>query len=76
MKRGRYNNLKQERLETLIKAEKKKLPISKIPGIAKSVSIAFDNADFQETSKRLTEVNRAITEFRKERNREENRKVF
>lgn len=70
-------SLKQEkeRLETLIKAEKKKLPIAKIPGIAKSVSIAFDNADFQETSRRLTKINQAITELKKERNREENRKV-
>lgn len=70
-------SLKQEkeRLETLIKAEKKKLPIAKIPGIAKSVSITFDNADFQETSKRLTEINQSITELRKERNREENRRV-
>lgn len=70
-------SLKQEkeRLETFIKAEKKKLPIAKIPGIAKSVSIAFDNADFQEMSIRLKEINQAITELKKERNREENRRV-
>lgn len=70
-------SLKQEkdRLETLIMAEKRKLPIAKIPGIAKSVSITFDGADFWETSKRLTEINQAITELKKERNREENRRV-
>ena len=67
---------KKKSIQNEIKAEKKKISIiKKNPDLAKFISSAANNADFKNTSNRLTELNNNIAELRKKRNREENRKI-
>lgn len=71
-------NLKKEKkqLESKIKAEIKKIAIIKSnPEIASFISSASNNIDFKNTSDQLDEIHKNITELKKNRNREENRKV-
>lgn len=72
------DNLKNEKatLESKIKAETKRIKIfKKNPEIAPFVSAASNNIDFKNTSNQLLEINKNISELRKKRNREENRRI-
>lgn len=63
-------------LQVEIQTEKRKISIiKKNPGLATFISSAANNADFKNTSNQLTEFNRSISELKKKRNREENRKI-
>jgi hypothetical protein len=71
-------NLKSEKtsLESKIKSESKKITIIKSnPEIATFISSASNNLDFKNTSNQLTEIHKNIAELKKNRNREENRKI-
>lgn len=71
-------DLKQQKklIEFKIKSEKKKITIlKKNPEIAKFISSTANNIDFKNTSKQLSELHKNIGELRKQRNREENRKI-
>jgi hypothetical protein len=79
-KENKYDieNLKKDkaRLETKIKSETKKISIIKSnPEIASFISSASNNIDFKNTSKKLSEIHKNISELKKNRNREENRKI-
>lgn len=59
-----------------IKTEKRKITVlKKNPEIATFISSAANNIDFQNTSKQLSELHKSIADIRKQRNREENRKI-
>lgn len=59
-----------------INTEKKKISIlKKNPEIATFISSTANNIEFKNTSKRLTEFHKNIAELKKQRNREENRKI-
>lgn len=63
-------------LELKIKAETKKISIIKSnPEIATFVSAAADNLEFKKTSTQLDEIHRNIAELKKNRSREESRKI-
>lgn len=63
-------------LEEKIKIERKKIQIlKKNPKIANYVSSLANNEDFERIKNRLKELHNSITELRKQRNREENRKI-
>lgn len=70
--------LKREKqtVETRIKSETKKLEVLKSnPEIASFISSASNNIDFRNKSNQLNELHRSIAELKKQRNREENRKI-
>jgi len=63
-------------LELKIKTEKRKISVlKKNPEIATFISSSANNIDFKNTSKQLTELHKSIADLRKQRNREENRKI-
>lgn len=63
-------------LEEKIKIERKKIQIlKKNPKIATYVSNLANNEDFERIKNRLKDLHSSITELRKQRNREENRKI-
>lgn len=63
-------------LEDKIKVERKKIQIlRRNPRIAKYVSGLANSEDFERIKHRLRDLNNSITDFRKQRNREENRKI-
>ena len=63
-------------IDQKIKTEKKKISIlKKNPEIASFISSTANNMDFKKTSKQLAESHKNIAELRKQRNREENRKI-
>ncbi|MES2806922.1 MAG: hypothetical protein V4652_15275 [Bacteroidota bacterium] len=71
-------NLKKEKsiIETKIKAETRKIKVIKQnPQIATFISSASNNLDFKNTSNQLRELHLNIAELKKQRNREENRKI-
>lgn len=71
-------NLKKEKsiIETKIKAETRKIKVIKQnPQIATFISSASNNLDFKNTSNQLKELHSNIAELKKQRNREENRKI-
>lgn len=71
-------NLKKEKaiIETKIKAETRKIKVIKQnPQIATFISSASNNLDFKNTSNQLKELHSSIVELKKQRNREENRKI-
>lgn len=71
-------NLKKEKsiIETKIKAETRKIKVIKQnPQIATFISSASNNIDFKNTSNQLKELHLNIAELKKQRNREENRKI-
>ncbi len=79
-KENKYDieNLKKDKaiLETKIKSEAKKIMIIKSnPEIASFISSASNNIDFKNTSNQLDEIHKNIAELKKNRNREENRKI-
>ncbi len=68
--------IRKGELEEKIKIEKKKIQIlKKNPKIANYVSSLANNEDFERIKKRLRDLHNSITELRKNRNREENRKI-
>ena len=59
-----------------IKTEKRKISIlKKNPEIASFISSTANNIDFKNKSKQLNELHKSITDLKKQRNREENRKI-
>jgi len=71
-------NLKNEKsvLESQIKSEIKKISIiKKNPEIANFISAAANNLDFKNISNQLKDLHSSIAELKKNRNREENRKL-
>ena len=68
---------KQKKIvERRIATEKRKISIlTKNPDIAAFASSAANNIEFKETSRRLSELHKHIAELKKQRNREENRKI-
>lgn len=63
-------------LENKIKIERKKIQIlKKNPNVANYVSSLANNEDFESIKNRLKDLHNSITELRKQRNREENRKI-
>lgn len=67
---------KKGELEEKIKIERKKIQIlKKNPKIANYVSSLANNEDFERIKDRLKDLHNSITELRKQRNREENRKI-
>ena len=71
-------NLKKEKatLESKINSETKKISIIKSnPEIASFISSASNNIEFKNTSNQLSEIHQNIAELKKNRNREENRKI-
>lgn len=71
-------NLKKEKtiLESKIKSETRKIKVIKSnPEIATFISAASNNIDFKNTSNQLNELHHIISELKKNRNREENRKI-
>ncbi len=71
-------NLKSQKsiLEGRIKAETRKISIIKSnPEIATFISSASNNIEFKNTSNQLSELHQNISELKKSRNREENRKI-
>ncbi|HEY9006579.1 MAG TPA: hypothetical protein VIM75_10610 [Ohtaekwangia sp.] len=71
-------NLKQQKLhiESQIKSETRKMSLlKKNPEIATFISAASNNVDFKNTSNRLRELHQNIADLKKQRNREENRKI-
>lgn len=71
-------NLKKEKsiIETKIKAETRKIKVIKQnPQIATFISSASNNLDFKNISNQLRELHLNIAELKKQRNREENRKI-
>jgi len=69
-------NEKKKTIEQRIKTEQKKISIlKKNPDIATFISSTANNIDFKNTSKLLTEMHKNIAELKKQRNREENRKI-
>ncbi len=67
---------KKKDIEQKIKTEKKKITIlKKNPDIATFISSTANNIDFKKTSKQLAEAHKNIAELKKQRNREENRKI-
>ena len=72
------DELKEQKkiIELKIKTEKKKITIlKKNPDIATFISSTANNMDFKKTSKQLAESHKNIAELKKQRNREENRKI-
>jgi hypothetical protein len=72
------DELKEQKryLDQKIKTEKKKIVIlKKNPEIASFISSTANNIDFKKTSKQLAESHKNIAELKKQRNREENRKL-
>ena len=70
-------NLKKEKnlLESKIKAESRKITIiKKNPEIASYISAAANNIDYQNFANEIKELHQGIGEYKKTRNREENRK--
>jgi hypothetical protein len=71
-------NLKKEKiaLESKIKSETKKISIiNNNPEIASFISSASNNIEFKNTSSQLRDIHQNIAELKKNRNREENRKI-
>lgn len=71
-------NLKKEKsiIENKIKTEIRKIKVIKQnPEIATFISSASNNSDFKNTSNQLKELHLSITDLKKQRNREENRKI-
>jgi len=71
-------NLKKDKsiIETKIKTETRKIKVIKQnPQIASFISSASNNLDFKNTSNQLKELHSNIAELKKQRNREENRKI-
>lgn len=67
---------KKQELENKIKIERKKIQIlKKNPKIATYVSSLANNEDFVKIKMRLQDLHNSITDLRKQRNREENRKL-
>jgi hypothetical protein len=63
-------------LELKIKTENRKITIlKKNPEIASFISSTANNIDFKNTSNQLSELHKSITDLKKQRNREENRKI-
>ncbi len=63
-------------IELKIKTEKRKITvIKKNPEIASFISSVTNDADFKSTSNQLSELHSSIADLRKQRNREENRKI-
>lgn len=59
-----------------IKSEKKKITIiKKNPELASFISSTANNLDFKNTSNQLSELHKNIGDLKKQRNREENRKI-
>ncbi len=69
-------NEQKKSLNLKINTEKRKITVlKKNPEIASFISSAANNIDFQNTSKQLSELHKSIANLRKQRNREENRKI-
>ncbi|MDR0229893.1 MAG: hypothetical protein LBI72_12645 [Flavobacteriaceae bacterium] len=71
-------NLKKEKslIETKIRTETRKIKVIKQnPQIATFISSTSNNLDFKNISNQLNEVHSNIAELKKQRNREENRKI-
>ncbi|KEO72246.1 hypothetical protein [Anditalea andensis] len=67
---------KKVELEEKIKIERKKIQIlKKNPQIATYVSNLANNEDFEKTKIKLKDLHNSISEFKKQRNREENRRT-
>ncbi|MBI6120118.1 hypothetical protein [Salegentibacter maritimus] len=63
-------------IELKIKSEKKKISIIKEnPELASFISSSANNLDFKNTSQRLSQLHKNIADLKKQRNREENRKL-
>ncbi len=68
--------VRKKTLESKISTEKRKITvIKKNPEIASFISSVANNIDFKNTSNQLSELHNNITSLRKQRNKEENRKI-